>query len=112
MIQTFLLAASFDFLSDSLFPENVRERLLEDALQAAKKNAEVAPQTRGQNRNFRSSTTSDEMPERSGLFFYESQPIADLFPNATVLFADLVGFTAWSSVREPPQVRQIKNCVA
>ena len=33
-----------------------------------------------------------------------SKPIADLFPSATVLFADIAGFTAWSSVREPTQV--------
>ena len=32
------------------------------------------------------------------------KPIADLFPDATVLFADICGFTAWSSVREPAQV--------
>jgi hypothetical protein len=35
---------------------------------------------------------------------FSSQPIADLFPNTTVLFADIAGFTAWSSQREPPQV--------
>jgi len=33
-----------------------------------------------------------------------SKPIADLFPQASVLFADIVGFTAWSSVREPSHV--------
>ena len=33
-----------------------------------------------------------------------SKPIADLFPDCTVLFADIAGFTAWSSVREPAQV--------
>ena len=33
-----------------------------------------------------------------------SKPIADLFPEATIIFADLVGFTAWSSMREPSQV--------
>jgi class 3 adenylate cyclase len=32
------------------------------------------------------------------------KPIADLFPYTTVLFADIVGFTAWSSEREPEQV--------
>jgi len=33
-----------------------------------------------------------------------SKPIADLFPEATILFADIAGFTAWSSIREPSQV--------
>ena len=33
-----------------------------------------------------------------------SKPIADLFPNTTVMFADITGFTAWSSMREPSQV--------
>ena len=32
------------------------------------------------------------------------KPIADLFPNCTVLFADISGFTAWSSLRDPAQV--------
>lgn len=33
-------------------------------------------------------------------------PISNAFyqPQATVMFADIVGFTAWSSVREPTQV--------
>jgi len=33
-----------------------------------------------------------------------SKPIAELFPEVTVLFADISGFTAWSSIREPSQV--------
>jgi class 3 adenylate cyclase len=32
------------------------------------------------------------------------RPIADLFPETTIMFADIAGFTAWSSVREPSQV--------
>jgi Adenylate and Guanylate cyclase catalytic domain len=35
---------------------------------------------------------------------YDTKPIADLFPHTTIMFADIVGFTAWSSVREPTQV--------
>jgi class 3 adenylate cyclase len=31
-------------------------------------------------------------------------PIADLFPETTVLFSDISGFTAWSAVREPRHV--------
>ena len=36
-----------------------------------------------------------------------SKPMAELFPSATVFFADLVGFTAWSSSREPHQVFEL-----
>eukprot|EP00980_Cylindrotheca_fusiformis_P027750 scaffold22552_cov122-Cylindrotheca_fusiformis.AAC.1 len=31
-------------------------------------------------------------------------PLADLFPETTIMFADIVGFTAWASAREPVQV--------
>lgn len=40
----------------------------------------------------------------AGTTFHRSRPIADLFPHTTVLFADIAGFTAWSSVRDPTQV--------
>ena len=30
--------------------------------------------------------------------------IADLYPETTILFADIAGFTAWSSMQEPKQV--------
>jgi class 3 adenylate cyclase len=33
-----------------------------------------------------------------------AKPIADLFLYSTVLFADIAGFTAWSSTRESAQV--------
>eukprot|EP00980_Cylindrotheca_fusiformis_P010896 scaffold2482_cov116-Cylindrotheca_fusiformis.AAC.6 len=33
-----------------------------------------------------------------------SAPLAELFPSVTVVFADLVGFTSWSSAREPHHV--------
>eukprot|EP00980_Cylindrotheca_fusiformis_P020351 scaffold7354_cov93-Cylindrotheca_fusiformis.AAC.4 len=34
----------------------------------------------------------------------DSAPLADLFPSVSVVYADIVGFTAWSSAREPQQV--------
>lgn len=38
--------------------------------------------------------------QRSEDLGYAGAPIADLFPDCTVLFSDIAGFTAWSSVRE------------
>jgi class 3 adenylate cyclase len=35
---------------------------------------------------------------------FSTPPIADLFTETTVLFADISGFTSWSSVREPAEV--------
>jgi class 3 adenylate cyclase len=40
-----------------------------------------------------------------------TKPIADRFPHATIMFADIVGFTAWSSVREPSQVFTLLEAV-
>lgn len=37
-------------------------------------------------------------------YTHPSKPIAELFPDTTVFFADISGFTAWSSVREPSHV--------
>jgi class 3 adenylate cyclase len=34
----------------------------------------------------------------------KAKQIAELFPDTTVFFCDIVGFTAWSSVREPSHV--------
>jgi class 3 adenylate cyclase len=33
-----------------------------------------------------------------------SPPVADLYPDASVMFADIAGFTSWSSAHEPTQV--------
>jgi class 3 adenylate cyclase len=41
----------------------------------------------------------------------KSEPIADLFPEVTVMFADISGFTAWSSEREPAQVFQLLETI-
>jgi hypothetical protein len=45
-----------------------------------------------------------EMQSSASYDAVETKPIADLFPHCTVLFADISGFTAWSSEREPTQV--------
>lgn len=49
-----------------------------------------------------SSTSSSSRTVRKN--FDLAKPIADLWTDCTVLFADIAGFTAWSSQREPDQV--------
>lgn len=92
----------------SLFPKNVQERIFKDVEEGVKQEekSKAASRFRGnrtkdQLRNFLDDGTS--MPEEKHTSL-KSKPIADLFPEATVIFADLVGFTAWSSTREPTQV--------
>jgi class 3 adenylate cyclase len=41
----------------------------------------------------------------------KSNVIASFFPETTVMFADISGFTAWASTREPAQVFQLLETI-
>ncbi|GAX23164.1 hypothetical protein FisN_33Lh057 [Fistulifera solaris] len=87
----------------SMFPSNVRDRIFAQA----KNESEEKKALNGKSRlkTFLSSGNDDnEMDDENDEYMYKTKPIADLFPETTVLFADLAGFTAWSSMREPTQV--------
>ena len=72
----------------SLFPSTVRDRLFPVVDHG--NNTNPSPDAAGgQESNVESSSNA---------------PIADLFPETTVLFSDIAGFTAWASVREPRHV--------
>jgi Adenylate and Guanylate cyclase catalytic domain len=92
-------AARSNGIIASLFPSQIRDRLFAES---------ERPKVRAR------STLKDEM-QTDGLLgetagndeedsVFKSVPIADLFPETSILFADIAGFTAWSSVREPKQV--------
>jgi len=78
----------------SLFPANVRDRLL-DANGDGNHAGPMFQPTKSRLRTF----LNDGEPSDGS-----NKPIADLFTDTTVMFADIAGFTAWSSVREPTQV--------
>eukprot|EP00934_Nitzschia_sp_Nitz4_P008104 Nitzschia sp. Nitz4//scaffold169_size48518//40260//43927//NITZ4_007080-RA/size48518-processed-gene-0.83-mRNA-1//1//CDS//3329538412//8094//frame0 len=86
----------------SLFPSNVRDRLFNNNDNTSSKAKFEHNKTR-----LKSFLSDGKDPALSSLDMSTSnhqRPIADLFPDCTVLFSDLAGFTAWSSVREPSQV--------
>ena len=83
----------------NLFPKDVRERIMADAEEQA--GNDYAQKQSGMSRGQLKVLLDESSPATS---IFKTKPIADLFPEVTVMFADLVGFTAWSSTREPAQV--------
>ncbi|CAB9524302.1 Guanylate cyclase [Seminavis robusta] len=75
----------------SLFPEQVRDRLMEQQPSSGNNGKRTSS-------GFLDTFDGDQDDD------VDMDPIADLFPHCTVLFADISGFTAWSSTRDPAQV--------
>jgi class 3 adenylate cyclase len=84
----------------SLFPSNVRDRLLQQQQQEHDTSALVLGGRSGLKHPARAFLNNGDRTMGNNR---SSPPIADLFPFTTVLFADIAGFTAWSSSREPTQ---------
>jgi class 3 adenylate cyclase len=86
----------------SLFPSQVRDQILNDA----NKSKVVAEDEhkhffrRKDTWDHQKDTTSDTNNTDTTV----SQPIADLYPETTVLFADIKGFTFWSASHTPIEV--------
>ena len=96
-------AAQSNAIVSSLFPDAIRNRLLGEKEQEQEmKDAEISKRSGGalkafMNKGGAANSGNISKPERQ-------KPMADLFLDTTVLFADISGFTAWSSIREPTQV--------
>lgn len=89
----------------SLFPKDVRDRIMAEAEeQARQEQSNPMKGFRQTAKNQLKGFLNEEDEEVSTESIFKTKPIADLFPEVTVMFADLVGFTAWSSMREPAQV--------
>ena len=85
-------AARSTAIVTSLFPKNVAAQMLQEENHG----------TLSETAHALSNTTKG--PDSS------SKPIANLFRESTILFADIAGFTAWSSMREPGQVSSDASC--
>lgn len=119
----FEVAAKSSAIVDGLFPAQVRDRMLNDAKTGDRKPVEASSQPDAmsyisnpieQSKSRKGIITESSVPVNSlsvKQFLaghagdaVSTQPIADLFPNTTIIFTDIAGFTAWSSQRDPPQV--------
>jgi Adenylate and Guanylate cyclase catalytic domain len=80
----------------SLFPSSVRDQLFSVSQGPAPT----------EDRLHRRSPSSDENESN-----FSGSAIAQAYPETTVLFADIAGFTAWSSSRQPTQVFQLLETI-
>jgi Adenylate and Guanylate cyclase catalytic domain len=81
-----------DAIVSSLFPKHVQKRMMEEA------KAQDDILAKG---NWKGKLYPNHDPTATGP---HGATIADLYADATILFADIVGFTQWSSCRVPSEV--------
>lgn len=80
-----------------MFPDVLQEKIFKQS---------ATPQRKSR----ANSSTINHLHEEGGLhdiLMDNEAPLAEIYPDTTVLFADVVGFTAWASVREPSQVFEL-----
>lgn len=122
MMKTMNSAAKTNAVLASLFPTEVRDRLVGKKPKSGQDRCDtddsipmdipIPESTKYRLKNYLAGVdnaaipASDEKVQEAiaGIDMHDTKPIAELFPNTTVMFADIAGFTAWSSVREPSQV--------
>lgn len=78
----------------SLFPKHVRDQILHNDDNESKKKGHLLNKTVQEGEEVKTSSAASR----------NDTAIADLYPESSILFADIAGFTAWSSSREPQQV--------
>jgi len=86
----------------SMFPASIHKQMMQDQ----SRRRQEQPVNMSQKRRLTTflSDGDDGSAPLTAIGGREQKPIADLFPYCTVLFADISGFTAWSSTRDPSQV--------
>ncbi|KAL7562125.1 hypothetical protein ACA910_019867 [Epithemia clementina (nom. ined.)] len=89
----------------NLFPQVVRDRIFRSQEEKAIRKERVSTAKLRLQQFLRNDDRAHGMEMQAGNAHEgENVPIAELFSDTTVMFADIAGFTAWSSVREPAQV--------
>jgi hypothetical protein len=90
----------------SLFPEAVKKQLMESQV-PEQFSDDTFP--KGKLKTFlndgsKNDNAFDEERAADDFAIRNAKQIAELFPETTIMFADIAGFTAWASSREPSHV--------
>ncbi|KAG7355294.1 adenylate and guanylate cyclase catalytic domain containing protein [Nitzschia inconspicua] len=100
-------AVTTNAIVSSLFPEGIKQQLMEtqakehlsdDTIPKSKLHSFLNDGTRNDNKFEGETGSTYDVASRN------AKQIAELFPETTVMFADITGFTAWASTREPSHV--------
>jgi hypothetical protein len=107
--RTIKVAVRTQAIVTSLFPKEIGKKLVKEALEAS---SDHSKENAWKKKHHDGKTGLRSMFAENGELAYDhnnrilssTKPLADLFPVATIMFGNIVGFTAWSSMREPSQV--------
>jgi Adenylate and Guanylate cyclase catalytic domain len=89
-------AVTTNAIVTSLFPTAVRERILHET-----RNSEYMT---NKNKNQSPLNNVSTVSNTKGILIYNTMPLASLYPDTTIFFGDIAGFTSWSSSRDASQV--------
>ena len=106
----------------SLFPAEYKEKLMQEQEVKHRMEAEKAKAKSKTTSEFAKSfmlggpqhVASDAFQAEQNALTTTSVPqahIAQLYPECTILFMDIAGFTSWSSTREPSQVFELLQTI-
>ena len=88
--------ANSNAIVSSLFPGQIRDQLLQQQ-------KDVSSTVQRSHRTLKSALVAGDAEEdKDGIT--SAPPLADYFAECSVMFADIAGFTAWSSQRHPSEV--------
>jgi Adenylate and Guanylate cyclase catalytic domain len=90
----------------SLFPENVKEKLLEATRNQTIMDDKSTKNSSISSRHYKNKNimSTKDGKNKSDTNSHYTVPLAESYPNTTIFFGDIAGFTAWSNAKEPTEV--------
>jgi Adenylate and Guanylate cyclase catalytic domain len=105
-------AVNSSAIVSSLFPSTVRDQLYPTPHPRDSRSTQPPGQRVRNHSHFHTELSSTLSPDIEQIpMALAANPNAQLYPDTTVIFADIVGFTQWSSIRQPTEVFHLLEVV-